>query len=82
MLQLINNNRTSALERTAALATGVCVCVGGLNAFYWCQTFALDSVVVKTPNIFRSHGLQCIITDKNTLIKSTYFDETKKIAHY
>ena len=24
----------------------------GLNAFYWCQIFALDSVVVKHKNIF------------------------------
>ena len=38
---LIINNRTTALERTAALAKGV----GGLNAFYWYQMFALDSAV-------------------------------------
>ena len=31
------NNRTAALERTAALATG------SLNAFYWYQIFAKDS---------------------------------------
>ena len=33
--QQIINNRTTALERTAAKATG-----GGLNAFYWYQIFA------------------------------------------
>ena len=33
------NNRTTALEPTAAKATG-----GSLNAFYWYQIFALDSV--------------------------------------
>ena len=32
--QRINNNRTTALERTAAKATG------GLNVFYWYQIFA------------------------------------------
>ena len=42
--QLINNNRTTALEQTAAEATGV----GGLNALYWRLIFALDFVVVKT----------------------------------
>ena len=38
--QRINNNRTTALERTLAKATR-----GGLNAFYWYQIFALDSAV-------------------------------------
>ena len=37
--QKINNNRTTALERTAAQASGG----GGLNLFCWCQIFALDS---------------------------------------
>ena len=37
-----NNNRTTALERTAASATG-----GSFNAFYWCQIFALDSADVE-----------------------------------
>ena len=46
----VNNNRTTALERTAARATG------GLNAFYWCQIFALDSAVVEVQEIFSSHG--------------------------
>ena len=34
------NNESTTLERTAAKAT----C--GLNAVYWYQTFAIDSVVV------------------------------------
>ena len=29
---------------------------GGLNAFYWCQIFALDSAVVEVQEIFSSHG--------------------------
>ena len=37
-----NFNRTTALERTGAYVTG-----GGLNAIYWYQIFALDSVVGK-----------------------------------
>ena len=41
--QWISNNRTTALEQTAAQATG------GLNAFFWCQIFALDFAVIKTP---------------------------------
>ena len=39
--QPVNNNRTTNLEWTAALATG------GLNAFYWYQIFVLDSAVVE-----------------------------------
>ena len=38
--QRINNNRTTTLEWTAAQV------IPGLNAFYWYQIFALDSVVV------------------------------------
>ena len=38
----INNNRTTALEQTAAKATW-----GGLNLFYWYQIFDLDSAVVE-----------------------------------
>ena len=34
--QKVNNNRTTALERTAAQATG------GLNALHWYQIFAPD----------------------------------------
>ena len=36
----INNNRSTALERTATKATG------GIHSFYWYQTFALDSVLL------------------------------------
>ena len=46
-----NNNRTNALERTAALATGGGGGGGGLNAFY-----ALDSAVVEVQEMFSSHG--------------------------
>ena len=45
-----NNNRTTALEWTAAKATG------GLNAFYWYQIFALDSAVVEAQKRLSSHG--------------------------
>ena len=48
--QKVNNNRTTALERTAALV------IGDLNAFYWHQIFALDSAVVEVQEIFSSHG--------------------------
>ena len=50
--QKINNNRNTALERTATYATGWEGGGGGgaLNAFYWRQIFALDSVVIKTQN--------------------------------
>ena len=48
--QKVNSNRTTALERTAAKATG------GLNAFYWYQIFALDSTVVEVQEMFSSHG--------------------------
>ena len=48
--QQVNNNRTTAFKRTAALATG------GLNAFYWYQIFALDSSVVEVQQLSSSHG--------------------------
>ena len=48
--QKVNNNRTSAIERTATQATG------GLNAVYWYQIFALDSAVVEVQEMFSSHG--------------------------
>ena len=47
---LVNNNRTTALELTAAQANG------GLHAFYWYQIFALDSAVVEVQEMFSSHG--------------------------
>ena len=49
--QRINNNKTNALERTAAKATGG----GGLDAFYWYQIFALDSAVVETQKVLSTH---------------------------
>ena len=30
--------------------------VGGLNAFYWCQIFALDYVFVNVQNLLSSDG--------------------------
>ena len=42
--QRINDNRTTALEQTAAKVTGG---GGGLNAFYLHQIYALDSAVVE-----------------------------------
>ena len=48
----INNNRTIALEQTAALATGG----GGSNAFYWYQIFALDSAVIEAQKMLSSRG--------------------------
>ena len=30
--------------------------LGGLNAFYWYQIFALDSAVVEVQEMFSSHG--------------------------
>ena len=43
---MIDNDRTTALERTAAKP------LGGLNAFYWRKIFAQDSVAVLTQNCF------------------------------
>ena len=56
--QKVNNNRrTTALELTAAWATGVRGGGGGgLDTFYWYQIFALDSAVVEIQEIFSSHG--------------------------
>ena len=48
--QKVNNNRTTALERTKPKPPG------GLNAFYWYQIFALDSAVVEVQEIFSSRG--------------------------
>ena len=45
-----NNNRTTALERTAARATV------GLNTFYWYHIFALDSAGVEPQKMLSSHG--------------------------
>ena len=68
--QCINNNRTTALERTAAKGTGV-QGGGGVNAFYWYQIFALDSSVVvllKHKNIElekRAHDSQIVRAKEN-----------------
>ena len=48
--QKVNNNRTTALERTAALATR------GLKCILLDQNFALDSAVVEVQEMFSSHG--------------------------
>ena len=48
--QQVNNNITTALERTAASDTG------GLTAFYRYQMFALESAVVEVQETFSSHG--------------------------
>ena len=61
----------------------VCVCVG-LHSFYWCQIFALESIVVKTQNVFRLHGGIIIYlcmhasSQRNNLIKLTYYYTTLK----
>ena len=72
--QKVNNNRTTALERT-----------GTLNAFYWYQIFALDSAVVEIQEMFSSHGGILTIAmyhhGEKTLIKLTHYNETKKMAH-
>ena len=39
---------------------------GGVNAIYWHQIIALDSVVVKTQNLFSSHGGFCVITEEQS----------------
>ena len=81
--QQINNNRTIALERTAAYATW-----GGdedLNAFYWYQIFAIDSVVVKSTNavqsVWRLPNYCNVSSQRNNLIKLTHYDYIKKRAH-
>ena len=48
---LNNNNRTTALELTAAEV------IGGLHTFNLRQILALDSAVVKTNEVFSSHGV-------------------------
>ena len=73
--QQVNNNRTTALERTAASATG------GLNAFYWYQIFALDSAVVEVQLAWKPINYCNVLSWRNTLIKLTHYDETKKRAH-
>ena len=76
---LINNNNTTALERTAALAKGG----RGSNASYWYQMFALDSAVDVAQNVklawrlqaakttVTSHGEETGGTDLESLQSST-----------
>ena len=76
--QKVNNNRTTALERTAAQATG------GLKRTHWYHIFALDSAVVEVQEIFSSHGghlTNAMYHHGETLIKLTHHDETRKRAH-
>ena len=48
----MNQQQQNHRLRTGSLkATG-----GGVNAYYWYQILAQDSVVVKTFNFFSSHG--------------------------
>ena len=49
MAVTINNKRTTALERTAAKATG------GLNAFYWYQIYTIESAVVEVQKKCLAH---------------------------
>ena len=57
---------------------------GGLNAFYWRQIFALDSVVVKSQRCLAhmeaSLLMQCIITEKqsHTMIKQRKWPMTHR----
>ena len=46
--QRITNNRTTAIERTAAIVTWG---GGGLKCIFWYQIFALDSAVVEAHNV-------------------------------
>ena len=81
-----NNIITTALERTAAKATGG---VGGLNAFYWYQIFARDSAVVDSQNVklaWRVPNYCNVSSWRNNLTKLTNYDETKmrprlKLSH-
>ena len=59
---------------------------GGVNEFYWCQIFALDSVVVKAQKYvklaLRLPNNYCNVSSKrNNLIKLTHYDEPKNRAH-
>ena len=51
----------------ACVRAYVCVCVlggGGVNVFYWYQTFVLDSIVITAKQLFSSHGKnECFVID-------------------
>ena len=59
--------------------------MGGLNAFYWYQIFALDSAVVGSTRKYKltwRHSSYCNVSSwRKTLIESTHFDETKEMAN-
>ena len=58
--------------------------MGGLNAFYWYQIFALDSAVVEVQEMFSSHGghlTNAMYHHGDTLLSNNQHDETKKRAH-
>ena len=61
--QRINNNRTIALERTAAKATE------GLNAFYWYQILALDSPKLSQFDVFN----KAFTSSPSNGVSSRYF---------
>ena len=75
--QQVNNSRTdSSLSHRGG---------GVLNAFYWYQIFALDSDVVEVKQIvqlaWKPSNYCNVSSRRNTLIKLTHYDETKKRAH-
>ena len=84
----INNKPTAQIQRLrtdSSLSHRAGEGGGGLNAFYWYQIFVLDSTVVEVKEMFISHESLLTIAmyhhGKNTLIKLTHYDETKKRAH-
>ena len=79
---MINNNRSTALGKTAAKAPGD-EGVGMLNAFYWRQIFTLDSAGVKTLKLISFLIYAMPHHRDKILIKVTvtHYDETKKRAY-
>ena len=60
--------------------------LGGLNAFYWYQFFALDSAVVETQKLSSHGGFLTTLysmnsSQRNNLFKLTHYDEIQKRAH-
>ena len=64
--QKVNNNRTTALEWTAAQATG------GLNAFYRYQIFALDSAIVEVQEMFSCEAARSSLKSAQSKMKLRY----------
>ena len=54
--------------------------MGGLNAFYWYQIFALDYVVVKIQTWALPNYCN-VSSHRNNLIKLKHYDDTKEKAH-